>query len=59
MDVVQLHLQHAILERLAYKAHQRVTEKAGQQFFRIFRKYTVMGFYTTRVSVSNRSTTRA
>jgi gluconate 2-dehydrogenase gamma chain len=45
--------QHAILERLAYKAHQRETEKAGQQFFRLFRKYTVMGFYTTRIGLES------
>jgi gluconate 2-dehydrogenase gamma chain len=45
--------QHAILERLAYKAHQRETEKAGQEFFRLFRKYTVMGFYTTRIGLES------
>lgn len=45
--------QHAILERLAYKAHQRETEKARQQFFRLFRKYTVMGFYTTRIGLES------
>ncbi len=45
--------QHALLERLAYKAHQRETEKAGQQFFRLFRKYTVMGFYTTRIGLES------
>ena len=45
--------QHALLERLAYKAHQRETEKAGQQFFRLFRRYTVMGFYTTRIGLES------
>jgi gluconate 2-dehydrogenase gamma chain len=45
--------QHAILERLAYKAHQRETEKAGQQFFRLFRRYTVIGFYTTRIGLES------
>jgi hypothetical protein len=45
--------QHAILERLAYKAHERETEKAGQQFFRLFRKYTVIGFYTTRIGLES------
>jgi gluconate 2-dehydrogenase gamma chain len=45
--------QHAILERLAYKAHQRETEKAGQQFFRLLRRYTVMGFYTTRIGLES------
>jgi Gluconate 2-dehydrogenase subunit 3 len=45
--------QQALLERLAYKAHQRETEKAGQQFFRLFRRYTVMGFYTTRIGLES------
>jgi hypothetical protein len=45
--------QHALLERLAYKPHQRETEKAGQQFFRLFRRYTVMGFYTTRIGLES------
>ena len=45
--------QHALLERLAYKAHQRQAEKAGQQFFRLFRRYTVMGFYTTRIGLES------
>jgi gluconate 2-dehydrogenase gamma chain len=40
--------QNALLERLAYKAKQQESEKAGQQFFLLVRKYTVMGFYTTR-----------
>jgi gluconate 2-dehydrogenase gamma chain len=45
--------QHALLERLAYKAHQRETEKAGQQFFRLIRRYTVIGFYTTRIGLES------
>ena len=45
--------QNAILERLAYKAKRRDSEKAGQQFFQLFRKYTVMGFYTTRIGLES------
>jgi gluconate 2-dehydrogenase gamma chain len=45
--------QTAILERLAYKAKQRESEKSGQQFFHLLRKYTVMGFYTSRVGLES------
>jgi gluconate 2-dehydrogenase gamma chain len=45
--------QNALLERLAYKAKQRDDEKAGQQFFYLFRRYTVMGFYTTRIGLES------
>jgi gluconate 2-dehydrogenase gamma chain len=45
--------QNALLERLAYKAKYRGSEKAGQQFFQLFRKYTVMGFYTSRVGLES------
>lgn len=43
--------QNAILERLAYKAKRRPGEEAGQQFFQLFRRYTVMGYYTTRIGL--------
>lgn len=45
--------QNALLERLAYKAKHRESEKAGQQFFSLFRKYTVMGFYTSRIGLES------
>jgi gluconate 2-dehydrogenase gamma chain len=45
--------QNALLERLAYKAKQQESEKAGQQFFLLVRKYTVMGFYTTRAGLES------
>jgi hypothetical protein len=45
--------QNALLERLAYKAKHREGEKAGQQFFTLFRKYTVMGFYTSRIGLES------
>ena len=40
--------QHAILDRLAYRKEHRADENNGQQFFSLVRRYTVMGFYTTR-----------
>ena len=43
--------QNALLERLAYKAKFREGEKPGQEFFRLIRRYTVMGFYTTKVGL--------
>jgi gluconate 2-dehydrogenase gamma chain len=43
--------QNGLLERLAYKAKHRKNEEAGQQFFRLIRKYTVMGFYTSQVGL--------
>jgi len=45
--------QEAILERLAYKAKFRAEEKPGQQFFQLFRKYTVTAFYTTRMGLES------
>jgi gluconate 2-dehydrogenase gamma chain len=45
--------QNALLERLAYKAKHRANEKAGQQLFVLFRKYTVMGFYTSRIGLES------
>lgn len=43
--------QAALLERLAYKRSFRPEEKPGQQFFALVRRYTVMGFYTTRLGL--------
>lgn len=43
--------QNALLERLAYKAKHRDSEKAGQKFFRLIRTYTVMGYYTTQIGL--------
>jgi gluconate 2-dehydrogenase gamma chain len=45
--------QNALLERLAFKTKHRASEKTGQQFFLLFRKYTVMGFYTSRVGLES------
>jgi hypothetical protein len=43
--------QKKLLDRLAYKRYQRTDEKQGQEFFRVARQYTVMGFYTTQVGL--------
>jgi gluconate 2-dehydrogenase gamma chain len=45
--------QRAILERLAYREKHRKSEKEGQQFFQLMRRYTVMGFYTTRIGLES------
>lgn len=45
--------QNALLERLAYKAKYRESEKKGQRFFLLFRKYTVMGFYTSKIGLES------
>ena len=45
--------QTALLERVAYKAKQRTEDTAGQAFFRLMRKYTVTGFYTTRIGLES------
>ena len=45
--------QQATLERLAYKAKQQPQDAAGHAFFRLVRRYTVMGFYTTRVGLES------
>jgi hypothetical protein len=45
--------QNALLERLAYKAKHRENEKAAQQFFVLMRRYTVMGFYTSRIGLES------
>ncbi len=43
--------QTTLLERLAFKRNFRPDEKPGQDFFSIMRRYTVMGFYTTRLGL--------
>ena len=43
--------QSAMLKPLAYKAQYRPREEDGRAFFRLVRKYTVMGFYTSRIGM--------
>lgn len=45
--------QTSLLERLAYKKNFRPEDKPGQEFFSIMRRYTVMGFYTTRLGLES------
>ena len=43
--------QTEILERLAYKDRHRSGEEEGRAFFELFREYTVIGFYTSRIGL--------
>ncbi len=43
--------QTSLLDRLAYKRNFRPEEHPGQEFFAIMRRYTVMGFYTSRIGL--------
>ena len=43
--------QEAVLRRLAYKSEQKAEEQEEQKFFRLIRRYTVMGYYTSRVGL--------
>jgi gluconate 2-dehydrogenase gamma chain len=43
--------QTEILEHLAYRDRHRPGEQAGRAFFELFREYTVIGFYTSRVGL--------
>lgn len=45
--------QNALLERLAFQRNFRSSEKPGQEFFSLMRRYTVMGFYTTRLGLES------
>lgn len=43
--------QEGILRNLAYGDRQSPTESDGQKFFQLIRRYTVMGYYTSRVGL--------
>lgn len=43
--------QEELLRKLAYHDRQSPTEIQGQEFFKLLREYTVMGFYTSRVGL--------
>jgi len=43
--------QTEILEHLAYKDRYRRGEQEGRAFFELFREYTVIGFYTSRIGL--------
>jgi hypothetical protein len=44
--------QTALLEPLAYSARHRPGEEEGRAFFKKMREYTVMGFYTSKVGMT-------
>ena len=43
--------QRKILDRLAYKKYERAQDKSGREFFALARRYTVMGFYTSKIGL--------
>jgi hypothetical protein len=43
--------QETLLRKLAYRNEQSPTEVQGQEFFKLMREYTVMGYYTSRVGL--------
>lgn len=45
--------QTALLERLAYKKNFQPSDEPGQNFFLLIRKYTVIGFYTSRIGLES------
>ena len=45
--------QKTLLERVAYKGKFRDEDKVGQNFFALMRRYTVMGFYTSRIGIES------
>lgn len=43
--------QTEILNRVAYQTQNEAGETQGRAFFRLIRRYTVMGYYTTRIGL--------
>ncbi len=43
--------QTALLSKLAYRNQQSPAERTGQEFFALARKYTVLGYYTSRIGM--------
>lgn len=43
--------QNEILRHLAYRDHFRPREEEGRSFFNLIRRYTAMGFYTSRIGM--------
>lgn len=43
--------RESLLRKLAYRADQSPAEMQGQEFFALVRKYTVLGYYTSRVGL--------
>lgn len=45
--------QEDVLGGLAYRARYRPGEEEGRAFFKLFREYTLMGFYTSRIGLEH------
>lgn len=43
--------RNTLLRNLAYKKEQSVNNRQGHEFFALFRKWTVIGYYTSRVGL--------
>jgi gluconate 2-dehydrogenase gamma chain len=43
--------QEALLSQLAYQKQNQPGQEEGQKFFKLIRRYTVMGYYTSRVGL--------
>jgi gluconate 2-dehydrogenase gamma chain len=43
--------QTTLLRTVAYREHYRPGQEAGQKFFALMRRYTVMGYYTSRMGL--------
>ena len=43
--------RESLLRKLAYRAEQSPTELQGQEFFALMRRYTVLGYYTSRIGL--------
>lgn len=50
-ETLASHEQKLLLRRVAYRNEQSVSEPQGQEFFRLIRKYTVIGYYTSRIGL--------
>jgi gluconate 2-dehydrogenase gamma chain len=44
--------QAKLLQSVAYRDHYLSGQEAGQKFFDLFRRYTVMGYYTSRIGLA-------
>lgn len=45
--------QNQLLSELAYKSKAKPATEIGQNFFTLFRDYTVIGFYTSRIGLES------
>jgi gluconate 2-dehydrogenase gamma chain len=45
--------QTSLLEELAYKSKFKPTTEGGREFFQIFRDYTVVGYYTSKIGLES------